>query len=195
MKYVLDTPYGEIIYELKLSSRARHIRLEIRPGGKIIAVLPRFVSRRTLEKFIAKKAAWIIKRRAAFKNKSESGLNNIPPAVARQQYLKYKETARVFVKSRLDYLNGFYGFTFKKISIRDQKTRWGSCSRAGNLNFNYKIIFLSSELADYLIVHELCHLRELNHSVRFWRLVAKTVPDYKKRRQELHNQDFATWLL
>lgn len=194
MKQIFESVYGQIEYELRLSPRARHIRLEIRPGGEVLAVLPRFVSRRTLEKFIAKKAAWIIKRRATFKNKPESGPNNVTPALARQSYLKYRDQARAFVKDRLEYLNSFYGFTFKKVSIRDQKTRWGSCSRAGNLNFNYKIIFLSSDLADYLIVHELCHLRELNHSVRFWRLVAKTIPDYKKRRRKLHHQDSTIWL-
>ncbi len=96
-----------------------------------------------------------------------------------------RESARLLVQSRLLHFNQFYNFTYKKVFIRSQKTRWGSCSSKGNLNFNWRIIKLPSHLADYLIVHELCHLGEFNHSRKFWDLVAKTIPDYKKMRAEL----------
>jgi len=79
----------------------------------------------------------------------------------------------------------FYNFKINHIAIKDQTSRWGSCSSKGNLNFNYKIIYLRPALADYLIVHELCHLGELNHSKRFWELVFKTSPDYVKINKEL----------
>ena len=82
-------------------------------------------------------------------------------------YLKYKNQATNLVKERIEYFNTFYNYKWGKIVVRNQKTRWGSCSKKGNLNFNYKIVLLSPEAADYIIVHELCHLKEFNHSERF----------------------------
>lgn len=102
-------------------------------------------------------------------------------------YLEHKEVARDFVHARIAYWNDFYGFSFNRVAIRNQRTCWGSCSEHGNLNFSYKLLFLPQHLADYVIVHELCHLKELNHSKRFWDLVAYTHPDYKTLRSELQS--------
>ena len=93
--------------------------------------------------------------------------------------------ARRFVENRINYFNKFYNFKMNRVAIKNQSTRWGSCSSKGNLNFNYKIIYLRPALADYLIVHELCHLGELNHSKRFWALVKKTISDYIELNREL----------
>jgi len=103
----------------------------------------------------------------------------------RSKYLKHKELARALVKSRLEHFNQFHHFKYNRISIRNQRSRWGSCSKQGNLNFNYRIIFLPPLLADYLIVHELCHLKEFNHSRAFWHLVSQTIPRYLMARREL----------
>ncbi len=100
-------------------------------------------------------------------------------------YAQYKEQARELAHARLEYFNQFYGFTYNRVAIRAQRTRWGSCSKKGNLNFNYRIALLPPALVDYLIVHELCHLKEMNHSSRFWKLVEHTLPDYKARRKAL----------
>lgn len=81
--------------------------------------------------------------------------------------------------------NEIYQYRLGRVSIRNQKTRWGSCSKSGSLNFNYKIVFFEEPFADYIVVHELCHLRELNHSKRFWNLVAHVFPNYKHIRSEL----------
>lgn len=102
-------------------------------------------------------------------------------------YLKYKKQANILIKERLEYFNQFYNYKYGRVAIRNQKTRWGSCSKKGNLNFNYKIVLLTPKQADYIIVHELCHLKEFNHSQRFWDLVAKAVPDYKEVRHSLRN--------
>ncbi|MCX6753624.1 MAG: M48 family metallopeptidase [Candidatus Nomurabacteria bacterium] len=99
--------------------------------------------------------------------------------------MKYKNQAATLVKERLEYFNTFYNYKWRNVVIRNQKTRWGSCSKKGNLNFNYKIALLSPEAADYIIVHELCHLKEFNHSERFWDLVARAIPDYKAIRSSL----------
>ncbi len=102
-------------------------------------------------------------------------------------YLNNKNQAYYIAKERLEYFNQFYNYKWNNIVIRNQKTRWGSCSRKGNLNFNYKIALITKEASDYIIVHELCHLGEFNHSKNFWDLVAKTIPDYKKIRSDLRN--------
>jgi predicted metal-dependent hydrolase len=99
--------------------------------------------------------------------------------------IENRERARIFVENRISFFNKFYNFNINRIDIKNTKTRWGSCSSKGNLNFNYKIIYLKPELADYLIVHELCHLGEFNHSKRFWALVSKTIPNYDKISYEL----------
>jgi len=98
---------------------------------------------------------------------------------------KKREQARRFVAERINYFNGFYNFKINRIAIKNTKTRWGSCSEYGNLNFNYKIIYLKPHLADYLLVHELCHLGELNHSKKYWGLVKKTIPNYFAVNKEL----------
>lgn len=107
------------------------------------------------------------------------------PRRNRKAYLRHKEAARALVHARIPILNAAYGFKVGRIAIRDQKSRWGSCSSRGNLNFNYKIALLPPHLADYLIIHELCHLGEFNHSQKFWDLVGQTVPDYLKLSREL----------
>ena len=99
--------------------------------------------------------------------------------------IKKREQARRFVEGRIKYFNSFYNFKINRIAIKNQSTRWGSCSSKGNLNFNYKIIYLRLALADYLIVHELCHLGEFNHSKKFRDLVSKTIPDYVNINKEL----------
>jgi predicted metal-dependent hydrolase len=106
-------------------------------------------------------------------------------AKKRRFTIEKREYARNFVDNRISYFNKFYNFKINRVAIKNQTTRWGSCSSKGNLNFNYKIIYLKPVLADYLIVHELCHLGELNHSKKFWALVLKTIPDYAKTNKEL----------
>ncbi len=103
----------------------------------------------------------------------------------RREYLQNKEKARILVHQKIEYFNNFYGYEFNRVSIKNQKTRWGSCSSKGNLNFNYRVLFLPEELCDYVIVHELCHLKELNHSKGFWELVSTTISNYKEKRKKL----------
>ncbi len=86
---------------------------------------------------------------------------------------------------RIAHFNNHYGFTIRKVAIRDTKSRWGSCSKQGNLNFSYKVFLLPPHIADYIIVHELCHLKEFNHGADFWALVAEMIPDHKAIRAEL----------
>ena len=103
----------------------------------------------------------------------------------RREYLQYREAARVFVHARIAHYVAHGALPPKAVRIKNGKSRWGSCSAKGNLNFHYRLVLLPPELAEYVIVHELCHLRELNHSPRFWAHVAEQVPDYAAKRRAL----------
>jgi predicted metal-dependent hydrolase len=103
----------------------------------------------------------------------------------RRDYLKYKEQARVLIIEKIESINKNLGVQYNRISIKNQKRSWGSCSRKRNLNFNYKILFLPERLQNYVIVHELAHLKEFNHSKNFWAVVAGIIPDHKALRKQL----------
>jgi predicted metal-dependent hydrolase len=110
-----------------------------------------------------------------------------------RDYLALKEHARELVHARLAHFNQHYNFSYNRVSIKNTKTKWGSCSSKRNLNFSYKIITLPPELQDYLIVHELCHLSEMNHRKGFWDLVGETIPNpialhTKLRYNEFHGK-------
>jgi len=102
-----------------------------------------------------------------------------------KHYLAHKELTRSLVHCRLEYFNQHYNLPYKRVAIKNQRRCWGSCSSLKNLNFNYKIYFLPPHLRDYIIVHELCHLVELNHGQKFWDLVAQQIPEYQNCVAEL----------
>lgn len=92
---------------------------------------------------------------------------------------RYRNAARAQLKARTAYYHTITGGNYTSITIRDQKTRWGSCSSRGTLSFNYRLIFAPPKVLDYVVVHELCHLTHMNHSKEFWNMVASVMPDYK----------------
>jgi len=169
--------------DIKVSSRAKHLRITIRPGGELIATMPRGVSRRELDAFLIRRADWIARAVARMKK--------VPPRVPlpRGQYKRLRKKAEEFILARILKLNQRHKFSYRSVTIRNQKTRWGSCSRQGNLNFNYRLILLPRELADYVIVHELCHLKELNHSKKFWGLMESLLPNALELRRQLRRYD------
>ncbi len=143
---------------------------------------PRWVPIWQLENFIREKADWLLEK-IAWMKKNKPARSTLKGQ--RQEYLAHKSRALELARRKLEELNETYNFSYKKICVRNQKSRWGSCSRAGALSFNYKIALLPAKLAEYIIAHELCHLGEMNHSRKFWALVAAAVPDYRQRRKEL----------
>ena len=174
-------------YEIKESNRSRAFRATVHPDGRVVITKPVNASDKRLTAFIEKSAPWIGKQQRRF--------SKLPPQVTlpkprknSKAYKEAREAARALVLRRLPELNAPYGLSYGTISIRDQKTRWGSCSAKGNLSFNYRIAFLPPELADYLLVHELCHLKEHNHSERFWGLVERAVPGHRALRKELRTR-------
>lgn len=102
-----------------------------------------------------------------------------------KHYVSHKENTRTLVLSRLEHFNQHYNLQWNRVAIRNQRRCWGSCTSLKNLNFNYKLFFLPEHLMDYIVVHELCHLVELNHGKNFWSLVEQTIPDYRDRIKEL----------
>lgn len=169
-------------YTLKVSKRAKRMRLAVYCDGTFVVTAPAFADYNLVERFIIRKSSWILNKIDYFKN--ISGLVLIKGT--KDDYLKNKQAALELATERVDHFNKIYKFNFNIINIKNQKTRWGSCSRKGNLNFNYKIIHLPKKLIDFIIVHELCHLKEFNHSRKFWNLVAKGIPDYLEIKQELN---------
>jgi predicted metal-dependent hydrolase len=99
-------------------------------------------------------------------------------AAQKKHYAEHKEAARTLCHERLEHFNRHYNLQYNRLSIKNTRSRWGSCSSKKNLNFNYRIVFLPAELQDYLIVHELCHLAQMNHAQVFWDLVSEQVPNY-----------------
>lgn len=168
-------------YTLRKSLRARRLRVSVSPGGVLAVSAPIWVSSRFIERFLTSHSDWIERAVARLRQIRVHPLTR----GGKREYAKYKEAARTLAAERLEYFNQGYGFRYGAISIRNQKTRWGSCSRSGNLSFNYRIALLPPELADYVILHELCHLGAFDHSERFWSLVARSMPDYIERRRAL----------
>jgi len=100
---------------------------------------------------------------------------------------RYRKAARAQFESRVAYYHHITGGHYTSITVRDQKTRWGSCSSRGTLSFNYRLIFAPPVVLDYVVVHELCHLTHMNHSKDFWNMVAAVMPDYQIHRQWLRD--------
>jgi hypothetical protein len=125
-----------------------------------------------------------------FKYEGNSELIITSPKNSKTDKLKLYEWyiqkyAKVFLPKRLQELGERFGFSFNRVTVRNQATKWGSCSSKKNINLNYKLIKLPERLIDYIIIHELCHLIHLNHSKKYWREVAKILPDYQKLEREL----------
>lgn len=172
----------KIEYKFRKSKRAKCLRLTVNQRAELVVTAPSIVPMFFVNRFIRQKSSWILKSLKAMKTRVENE-NKIKSQYG--GYAKSKEKARDFALERVKYFAGKYGFTYNRIAIRNQKSRWGSCSAKNNLNFNYRLLFLETELSDYVIVHELCHLREMNHSQKFWKQVEDIIPDWRLRRHKL----------
>lgn len=186
MEKTIELGEQKVEYTLRLNKRARGIRLSVASGGVFTVSAPERMAESRIEAFMREKAEWVLDKIRYF-----SQFPKITPAKRvnrKKHFAEHKEKARVLVGERLAYFNQFYNLKWNKVAIRNQRSRWGSCSRKKNLNFNYRIALLPPHLADYIIVHELCHLAQLNHSLKFWALVAQTMPEHRSLRKELRRQ-------
>jgi predicted metal-dependent hydrolase len=179
--HTIDIKGRTLTYTLIVGSRAKRMRITIYPGGDVRITAPKKASSRAITTCIVEKSAWIFSRSEHYKTL----LAAPKKAQTKKEYAQYKGEALRMVTEAVKKYNTLYNFIYKDIRIKNQKTLWGSCSRQGNLNFNYKLALLNESLRDYVVVHELCHLQEFNHSPQFWDLVAKTIPNHKDLRKEL----------
>ena len=171
----------EFEYILRVSGRARRMRLTVHRDARVVVTLPCGTDVGVAERFVVAKSRWVLEKLERFR---ENPLG-IATGGTHRDFLRHKERARVLAQARIAHFNQTYGLRFNKISIKNQRTLWGSCSQKGNLNFHYKIALLPPALADYIIVHELCHLTEFSHSKKFWHLVSQAIPDHAALRRAL----------
>ena len=161
------------------------MRLAVYSTGEVVLTAPWNLALKQLEDFVRAKTPWVFKKLEYFKKHPVV----VRARAHRAEYIKHKPAAEELVKQKLEFWNRHYQLRYSQVRVKNHTTRWGSCSKKGGLNFNFKIVHLPERLADYLVVHELCHLREFNHSKRFWSLVGETVPDYAARRKELKSYE------
>jgi hypothetical protein len=174
-------------YILKKSNRAKRMRVSVNCLGEVKVTAPKTLNSSFIEKFVEKQKDWIKSKVDYYKNHPvKSFFQKISLSKhSKKEFKENKEKISAIIKEKIDYFNNHYNFIFNRIFVKNQKSRWGSCSKTGNLNFNYRINFLPEKYQDYIIVHELCHLKEFNHSASFWNLVAQKIPDYKEIRYNL----------
>ena len=170
-----------IPYELIRSDRKTYA-ISIEPGGIVKVRVPRKINEKFLLHFLEEKEDWITKKYLQAKTIEKE----LPPTEAEKLLIKrYKNAAREYIPRRVEHYASLLGVSYSTITIRDQKTRWGSCSSEGNLNFNCRLVFVPDRIVDYVVIHELAHRRFMNHSKAFWKEVEKYMPDYKEQKKLL----------
>jgi predicted metal-dependent hydrolase len=166
---------GDVLFER--SSRAKYINFSVRHSGNIRVAVPGRVSFRKALKFLHSKTDWVNKHL----EKMERIEKKIPLAKVDKNH------ARDILIPRLKYLAEKHGFEYNKVALRNQKTRWGSCSSKNNINLNINLVALPQELMDYVLLHELTHTKVKNHSKDFWHHLEKHIPNPKQQNKELRN--------
>ena len=168
-----------------IRSKRRTVGISIKPGGKIIIRAPRLLPKTAILSFAYEKADWILSSYEKQKDRTVPSKDEPKDAATLALEKRYRDAAKEYIPKRVEYYHEFTGGTYHKITIRDQKTRWGSCSSNGTLSFNYRLMLAPPRVLDYVVVHELCHLTHMNHSTDFWNMVASILPDYKEYRKWL----------
>ena len=179
MDKIYEMEYAGKVYPWRLiRSDRRTLALQIREG-EILVRAPKRASVSMVREFVCSHGAWIEKTMARQQRDA------LPEPANEEERKRLRKKAREVIQSRAAHYARQMGVTYNRIFIKEQKTRWGSCSTSGNLNFNWKLILTGDEQLDYVVVHELAHLKQMNHSPQFWQEVEKVLPDYKERRRRL----------
>lgn len=168
-----------------IKSNRKTIAIEVRPDLRVIVRAPKRASNREIMKFVEQKQDWIAKHLAQMQIRYEETRRRKEKQFTDDDIRKMKDEAKKVIPDRVKYYADIMGVTFGKITIKNQKTRWGSCSSKGNLNFNCLLMLTPDKVRDYVVIHELCHLKQMNHSKMFWAEIEKVMPDYKVYRQWL----------
>ena len=160
-----------------VKSRRKTCTIQVKPNGDVLVKAPLYMPKSEIIKFVDSKRNWIeVSREKLAKLQSErEGLEPINV----EEMKALAERALIIIPQKVKYYSAIIGVTYGKITVRNQKTRWGSCTRDGNLNFNCLLMLTPEEVIDYVIVHELCHRKHMDHSAKFWAEVEKVLPEYK----------------
>jgi predicted metal-dependent hydrolase len=166
-----------------IRSNRKTMSLEITKDLKVLVRAPKRCSEARIRRFVSERMDWIVKHMAQMEEKHEK-LQSVEK-LSNEELHALADRAVQVIPEKAAYYAEILHVTYGRITIRNQKTRWGSCSSKGNLNFNCLLMLTPERIVDYIIVHELCHRLEMNHSKRFWEQVAKIVPDYKAQEKWL----------
>ena len=174
---------GEIRISVIRSAR-KSLGLEVRDANTVLARIPTRVSDRELKDFVENHRSWILEKTAVMAEREENRKSTPAPP---PELLSKTDRMKIQLKigKRVRHYCETMGVTVGYVTVKNQKTRWGSCSAKGNVNFNYQLAFLPEELLDYVVIHELAHRRHMDHSRTFWAEVEKYCPDYLERREQL----------
>ena len=174
---------GEIRVSVIRSAR-KSLGLEVRDSNTVLARIPTRVSDRELKAFVENHRSWILEKTEVMAEREEKRKSTPAPP---PELLSKTDRMKIQLKigKRVRHYCEAMGVTVGYVTVKNQKTRWGSCSAKGNVNFNYQLAFLPDELLDYVVIHELAHRRHMNHSRAFWAEVEKYCPDYLERREQL----------
>lgn len=160
-----------------IKSDRRTVSIEVRPDGKVTLHVPKRMTYREIEKLIEEKSPWIEKTIAKY----NSALGDEIVPYTDEELDEMTAIAKRIIPPRVEYYAKLMGVTYGKITIRHPKTRWGSCTSKGNLSFNCLLTQVPPEILDSVVVHELSHRREMNHSERFYAQILNVMPDYHER--------------
>lgn len=161
-------------------SKRKTISLQIKPDGSMELKVPLQTTNAQIQEFLNQKSDWINKHLQAVKDRQQQ-MSQIK-SLTMEEIRNLANQALEVIPKRVAYFAEIVGVTYGKITIRNQKSKWGSCSSKGNLNFNCLLMLMPTEVQDYIVVHELCHRKEMNHSPQFWAEVRKVLPDYENQK-------------
>ena len=165
-----------------IKSKRKTVSIQVKPN-EVIVRAPTRMKQNEIEKFVETKRNWIEKHLQSVSEKQKN-LQNTEP-YTEEEIRSFVAKAKEFIPQKVEFFADRIGVTYNKITIRCQRTRWGSCSSKGNLNFNCLLVLLPDEIIDSVIVHELCHRKQMNHSAKFYAEIEKVFPDYNCCRQWL----------
>ena len=168
--------------EIRRSNR-RTLAIEVTRDAKVIVRAPYRIPMAEIERFVTEKAEWIEKCLEKVNQRKAEHIEH--RSLSMDDISILAKEAQIVIPKKVAYYARELGVNYGRITIRNQKSRWGSCSGKGNLNFNCLLMLTPERVQDYVVIHELCHRKEMNHSQRFWNEVAKVMPDYKEQRQWL----------
>lgn len=171
-----------------IRSNRKTVAIQVNSNLSVTVRAPRSASEKDIEEILKKKKAWISKHIEKIKETKERFEAEPTEKLTREKVIALAEEALKVIPERVEYFAKVIGVTYGKITVRNQKTRWGSCSSKGNLNFNCLLMLAPPEVLDYVVVHELCHRKQMNHSKAFWLEVEKVLPDYKEARKWLKEE-------